>query len=51
MHSSVSAEAPVTYQVVHTTEYTYSEAVSVSHHGARVKPRIVAGEECLPYEL
>ena len=51
MHSSVSAEAPVTYQVVHTTEYTYSEAVSVSHHVARVMPRVFAGQECLQHQL
>jgi transglutaminase-like putative cysteine protease len=51
MHSSVSADTPVTYQVVHTTKYTYSEAVSVSHHVARVKPRGFAAQECLEHQL
>ena len=51
MQNSASAEATVTYEVVHTTRYTYSEAVSVSHHVARVKPRVFAGQECLRHEL
>ncbi len=51
MQNSVSAEATVTYEVVHTTRYTYSEAVSVSHHVARVKPRVHEGQECLRHEL
>jgi transglutaminase-like putative cysteine protease len=41
----------MTYQVVHTTRYTYSEAVSVSHHVARVMPRACPGQECLRHEL
>ena len=51
MPSSVSTDAAVTYQVVHTTRYAYSEAVSVSHHLARVKPRVCPGQECLAHEL
>jgi transglutaminase-like putative cysteine protease len=51
MPSSVSVETPVTYRVVHTTRYAYSEAVSVSHHVARVKPRICPGQECVWHEL
>ena len=51
MQNSASAEVTVTYEVVHTTRYTYSEAVSVSHHVARVKPREFAGQECLRHEL
>jgi transglutaminase-like putative cysteine protease len=43
--------APVTYEVVHTTRYAYSEAVSVSHHVARVMPRAFPGQECLRYDL
>src|SRR5262249_59685795 len=40
MQSSASAEGlPVKYQVVHTTTYSYSESVSVSHHLARLVPR------------
>ena len=33
---------PVQYEVVHTTEYTYSEPVAVSHHLARLSPRVSA---------
>ena len=51
MQNSVSAEATVTYEVVHTTRYSYSAAVSVSHHVARVKPRVHEGQECLRHEL
>jgi len=51
MQSSASTEAAVTYQVVHTTQYEYAEAVSVSHHLARVKPREFPGQECLAHEL
>jgi transglutaminase-like putative cysteine protease len=51
MPSNVSTEAAVAYQVVHTTRYVYSEAVSVSHHLARVKPRGGGGQECLSHEL
>jgi transglutaminase-like putative cysteine protease len=51
MQNSASAEATVTYEVVHTTRYAYSEAVSVSHHVARVKPRVFGGQECLRHEL
>jgi transglutaminase-like putative cysteine protease len=51
MQNSASAEATVTYEVVHTTRYTYSEAVSVSHHVARVKPRMFAAQECVRHEL
>jgi transglutaminase-like putative cysteine protease len=51
MQSSASTEAPVTFDVVHTTRYKYSDAVSVSHHVARVMPRVFAGQECLRHEL
>ena len=35
----MSADAsPVQYEVVHTTEYDYSESVAVSHHLARLEP-------------
>jgi len=51
MPSSASTEAPVTYDVVHTTRYKYSAAVSVSHHVARVMPRAFPGQECLRHEL
>ena len=51
MPSSVSTDTPVTYRVVHTTRYAYSAAVSVSHHVARVKPRICPGQDCVRHEL
>ena len=51
MQSSASTEAAATYEVVHTTKYKYSEAVSVSHHLARVKPREFPGQQCLVHEL
>ena len=53
MQNRVSAEPMpgVTYQVVHTTRYTYSDAVSVSHHVARVMPRAFPEQECLRHDL
>jgi transglutaminase-like putative cysteine protease len=51
MPSNVSTEAAVAYQVEHTTRYVYSDAVSVSHHLARVKPRAGGGQECVSHEL
>jgi len=52
MQNPASADpAPVTYQVVHTTQYQYSEDVSVSHHVARVAPRVFPGQECLQHDL
>jgi transglutaminase-like putative cysteine protease len=52
MQSSASADAAaVTYLVAHTTHYAYSEAVSVSHHVARVRPRGFPGQACLQHEL
>jgi transglutaminase-like putative cysteine protease len=52
MPNSASAETPgVSYEVVHTTHYAYSEAVSVSHHVARVMPRACPGQECLRHAL
>jgi transglutaminase-like putative cysteine protease len=51
MQSSASTEVAATYEVVHTTKYEYSEAVSVSHHLARVKPREFPGQECLAHEV
>ena len=48
----MSAEAePVTYEVVHTTEYDYSESVAVSHHLARLSPRILPHQQRLHHEL
>ena len=39
---SVERSSRCSYDVVHTTEYDYSESVSVSHHVARLKPRDAA---------
>ena len=43
--------AAVTYDVVHTTRYDYSEAVLVSHHVARLSPRSLPYQTCLWHEL
>lgn len=51
MPSNASTDTAVTYEVVHTTRYAYSEAVSVSHHLARVMPRVFPGQKCLRHEL
>ncbi len=52
MRSSVSAEpAPVQYDVVHTTEYDYSEAVAVSHHLVHLSPRVLPHQQRLHHEL
>ena len=48
----MSAEAePVKYEVVHTTEYDYSESVAVSHHMARLAPRVQPHQQRLHHEL
>src|SRR2546427_12706729 len=50
--SSGSAEgAAVKYEVVHTTRYDYSRAVSVSHHLARLMPRALPRQACAHHEL
>jgi transglutaminase-like putative cysteine protease len=41
----------VTYDVVHTTRYEYSESVSVSHHTARLSPRLLPHQDCLHHQL
>src|SRR5258706_639160 len=52
MRSSVSADTePVQYEVVHTTEYDYSESVAVSHHLARLSPRVLPHQQRLHHEL
>ncbi|MGH9202958.1 MAG: transglutaminase family protein [Vicinamibacterales bacterium] len=43
--------SPVTYEVVHTTRYTYTSSVSVSHHIARLSPRELPYQECLEHVL
>jgi transglutaminase-like putative cysteine protease len=41
----------VTYDVVHTTSYEYTDPVSVSHHVARLSPRALPQQVCLSHEL
>src|SRR5258706_4227035 len=41
----------MTYEVVHTTQYDYSESVSVSHHIARLSPRTLPHQACLQHEV
>jgi transglutaminase-like putative cysteine protease len=41
----------MTFEVVHTTEYDYSESVSVSHHVARLCPRELPRQHCVQHEL
>ena len=39
------------YEVVHTTEYDYSESVAVSHHLARLSPRVLPHQQRLHHDL
>jgi transglutaminase-like putative cysteine protease len=39
------------YDVIHRTEYDYTESVVVAHHVARLKPRELPNQECLHHEL
>ena len=48
---SDSPPVAATYDVVHTTRYTYTESVSVSHHLARLSPRILPCQDVLHHEL
>jgi transglutaminase-like putative cysteine protease len=48
----VSADPPpVQFEIVHTTEYDYSESVAVSHHQARLSPRVLPHQQRLHHEL
>ena len=52
MPSCASADlSTVTYQVVHTTRYSYAESVLVSHHVARLGPRTLPYQKCLSHAL
>jgi transglutaminase-like putative cysteine protease len=52
MLSSVSVETQsIGYEVVHTTQYDYSQSVAVSHHLARLTPRSLPRQTCLHHEL
>lgn len=39
------------YRLIHRTRYTYSGAVTVSHHMARLAPRTLPGQRCPWHEL
>jgi transglutaminase-like putative cysteine protease len=39
------------YEVVHTTEYDYSQPVAVSHHLACLSPRVLARQQVLDHDL
>jgi len=41
----------VTFEIIHTTDYTYDSPVSVSHHVARLSPRTLARQDCVQHEL
>jgi transglutaminase-like putative cysteine protease len=48
----VSADrSPVKYEIVHTTEYNYSESVAVSHHLAHLSPRVLPHQQPLHHDL
>jgi transglutaminase-like putative cysteine protease len=48
----VSADLkPIQYEVVHTTVYDYSESVAVSHHLARLNPRVLPRQQNLQHDL
>lgn len=39
------------YRIIHRTVYEYAEAVTVSHHAARVKPRLTSAQERADFSL
>ena len=43
--------SPVHYEVVHTTQYDYSDSVAVSHHLARLSPRVLPHQQRLHHDL
>jgi transglutaminase-like putative cysteine protease len=48
----VSADpSPAEYEVLHSTEYDYSESVAVSHHLAHLSPRALPHQQCLHHDL
>jgi transglutaminase-like putative cysteine protease len=42
---------PVQYEIVHVTEYDYSQSVAVSHHLARLSPRVLPHQQRLHHDL
>jgi transglutaminase-like putative cysteine protease len=47
----MAATSTMRYDVLHTTEYDYSQSVAVAHHVARLRPRNLPHQECLQHEL
>ena len=47
----MSVDGSAIYDVVHTTAYRYSDAVSVSSHVARLTPRLLPHQMCLEHRL
>ena len=41
----------MTYNLTHTTTYEYRDAVSVSHHVLRLRPRDLPNQQCLQHEV
>lgn len=41
----------VTYDITHRTYYEYAAPVSVSHHVARLEPRVTAAQSCPAFKL
>jgi transglutaminase-like putative cysteine protease len=41
----------MTYDITHTTSYDYSDAVSLSHHLVRLRPRDLPWQRCVSSEL
>jgi transglutaminase-like putative cysteine protease len=39
------------YEIVHTTEYDYTDSVALSHHVARLSPRTLSHQDSLAHEL
>ena len=39
------------YQITHTTQYNYSQAVSLCHSEARLQPRELPGQRCLSSQI
>ncbi len=39
------------YEIIHTTEYDYSDPVSVSHHVVRLGPRELPRQQCVQHDL
>src|SRR5438128_2599499 len=50
MQNCVSVDA-VSYQIVHTTRYAYTDPVSISHHMARLSPRALPYQTCHEHVL